>query len=101
MRKNICMALIFTFTLSITVSSQQIANSKISGKVFLENKKAAAKATISLLRQKDSSTVKLSIPDENGSFEFENLKSGNYLISVSYTGYKKYFTAPFKIDDGS
>ena len=99
MRGNIYLTLMLIITFSITAFSQQATNGKISGKIFLENKKAAARATISLLRQKDSATIKLSIPDDNGSFEFENLKNGSYLVSVSYTGYKKYYTAPIKIDD--
>jgi iron complex outermembrane recepter protein len=72
---------------------------KISGKVFLENNKAAAKATVSLLRAKDSVAVKLSVPDDKGLYEFENIKDGDYLVSVTYTGYKKIYGAVFAITE--
>src|SRR5436189_5147874 len=101
MRRNIYLSVMLIIAFSITAFSQQTTNGKISGKIFLENKKAATKATITLLQQKDSATIKLSVPDDNGSFEFENLKNGNYLVSVSYTGYKKYYTVPIKINDAA
>ena len=72
---------------------------KISGKVLLENNKAASKATVSLLREKDSAAVKLSVPDDKGSYEFENVKDGSYLISVTYTGYKKLYGTAFAITE--
>lgn len=70
----------------------------IRGKVYLPNNKPAANATAILLREKDSAVVKLTVPDEAGIFEFANVKPGNYWITVSYSGYKKYISAPIQVD---
>ncbi len=57
-------------------------NSKISGKIINGgDQKIIDAATISLLKSKDSTLVKLSLADKDGYFSFDNLKSGNnYLI---------------------
>ena len=86
------LAIVFSFYLSAQSGT-------VSGKVLLEDNKPAAKATVSLLRQKDSGAVKLSVPNENGTYSFENIKAGNYLVGVTYTGYKKYFSTAFQVDD--
>jgi hypothetical protein len=44
-------------------------------------------ATVSLVYAKDSSLVSFSRTNEDGVFNFKNLTSGSYLISVSYVGY--------------
>ena len=44
-------------------------------------------ATVSLVYAKDSSLVSFSRTNEAGVFNFKNLTSGSYLISVSYVGY--------------
>lgn len=92
-------AALFVIVFNATAFSQHTVIGKVSGKVYLENNKAAVKATISLLNQKDSATVKLSVPDDNGVFLFEDLKEGEYFIAVTYAGYKKYVSIPFKISE--
>lgn len=69
---------------------------RITGKVFLEDK-TAQNAIVLLLRKSDSATIKLSMPDESGTFEFEGIKDGSYIVSATHIGYKKYFTAPFNM----
>jgi iron complex outermembrane recepter protein len=83
----------------ITTHAQSVNNGRVSGKILLEVNIPAKNATISLLRGKDSVAIKLAIPDDNGYFEFEHIKAGNYLISVSHTGYKKYISTAFSIDE--
>lgn len=63
----------------------------IAGKVFLENHKPAIKATVSLLKLKDSAAVQIAVPDEQGLYLFENIPAGNYRVCVSYAGYKKMY----------
>ncbi len=74
------------------------AQTKIFGRVLLEDDRPASQATVSLLRQKDSSTLKLAIPDDKGGYEFDNLLAGRYLIAVSFTGYQKFYSSELLVD---
>src|SRR6478672_11377691 len=49
-------------------------------------------ATISLLRSKDSSLVKIGLTDKNGDFNFENLPAGKYIIMATSIGHRKVFS---------
>src|SRR5262245_35956131 len=61
---------------------------KISGTV-LKNTIPAEGATITLLRGKDSASVKFSAANKEGAFIFENLPYGKYLLSATAVGHKK------------
>jgi iron complex outermembrane receptor protein len=64
---------------------------KISGTVLVAEKPVAG-ATASLLRAKDSSTVKLSASGKEGNFMFEDVADGSYLVSVTAVGHQKAFS---------
>ncbi len=55
------------------------------------NGRAIESASVTLLRQKDSSLVKAAVSDKNGVFSFENIAFGNYFISVSSVGYERFY----------
>ena len=65
---------------------------KISGHITSKNEKAMGGATISLLRAKDSSIVKLSVANKEGLFAFDKIADGKYLISVTAVGHQKNFS---------
>ena len=70
----------------------------LSGKIVKDEKPVAA-ATVSLLRAKDSSVVKLSTSNTTGVFIFEKIPYGNYIISVTAVGHQKAFSAlPASLD---
>lgn len=50
-------------------------------------------ATVMLLQPKDSTLVNFGRTDENGAFEFKNVKKANYLLKISFVGY-----IPFQTD---
>jgi len=94
------MALSFFYCLfSSSLFGQQPAGNKISGKVYTEKNTAAKSATVFLLQQKDSGTVKIAVPDENGLFEFDNIAPGHYLIHVTHTGFKNYYSHAILLDE--
>lgn len=66
---------------------------RIAGSVIVGNQKAFASATATLLRAKDSSIVKMSVSDQLGKFQFENIPEGKYLVLVSATGYHPTYSA--------
>ena len=60
---------------------------KISGIVKDDAGKPSAAATIALLRGKDSIAVKYAITAKDGSYHFDNVAAGNYLVAASHVGY--------------
>jgi iron complex outermembrane receptor protein len=73
---------------------------KISGTI-VKNEKPADGATISLLRAKDSATVKLSAANNDGVFVFENIPYGNYLLSVTAVGTRKAWSSPIELSSAA
>ncbi len=49
-----------------------------------------ASSTVMLLSAKDSSLVNFTRTNDNGSFSFKNLKSGNYVLKISFVGFIPY-----------
>lgn len=64
-------------------------NCKITGKIIDGKTGGAVEyATVSVLKASDSSLANGSITASNGSFSVNNLAAGNYLVRVSFIGYK-------------
>ncbi len=77
-------------------------NGKISGSIIDGgDQKIIDAATVSLLKTKDSSLVKVSLTDKQGNFAFENVKTGNYLIMASSIGHLKVYSSGVIISESS
>jgi iron complex outermembrane recepter protein len=74
------------------------AQGKISGQITDDKNKIVEFASVTLLKAKDSTLVKGALSDQNGSFEFEKISSGDYLVNISQMGYKKFYTPKFSLD---
>ena len=87
-----CMRLLLPFLLLLlTLNSNSYAQGiTVSGNITTGDKAVEA-ASLSLLKTKDSSLVKLEISDKQGNFEFTNIKAGNYFLQADVIGYKKVF----------
>jgi len=72
-------------------------NGKITGNIKDGPQKNLQSATIALLRAKDSSTIKFSVTNKDGYYEFVNVKEGKYLVSVTLVGFEKSFSQPFEV----
>ena len=68
-------------------SLAQTNKGRIVGTVTTANQKALESATVALLKAKDSSIVKSGMSDQTGTFEFEKIADGKYLVLVSAVGY--------------
>ncbi len=90
MTKFIRNLLIAILCVPTCLSAQAPQTGKISGSIKSADDKAIDAATISLLKAKDSSIVKISVSDKAGNFEFENIKAGNYFLTAEAVGYNKY-----------
>ena len=74
------------------LSSQLMAQNKtgkINGSVTDDKQKGIDGATVSLLRSKDAGLVKVSVTDKSGNYEFEKIADGDYILSVTVTGFQK------------
>jgi hypothetical protein len=76
--------------LLFSISSFANAQSgKISGLIKAIDNKPIDAATVSLLKSKDSSLVKIAVTDKSGGFVFESINTGMYLIQVEAIGFDK------------
>ncbi len=82
--------LVLIFLSAITLSFSASAQ-KISGVVKDEQGKGLEKTTISLLRTKDSSVIKLAVTGKDGQFSIET-SAGSYLLSASHIGYSTQYS---------
>ncbi|MCD8539151.1 MAG: carboxypeptidase-like regulatory domain-containing protein [Leadbetterella sp.] len=70
---------------------------KISGYVKDSTAAAIPYALVSLGKTTDSSMIKFEATDEQGYFEFEEVKEGKYYLKISSTGYRDFFSSPFEV----
>lgn len=87
---------LFALLLIVITFSSAVSAQKISGVVKDQAGKGLEKTTVSLLRAKDSSVVKLSVSDQDGRFSFE-APAGKYLVSTSHIGYIPLYSKPFDV----
>ncbi|MBI5859082.1 MAG: TonB-dependent receptor [Sphingobacteriales bacterium] len=87
---------LFSAFLSLILLAFSSQSQKVSGVVKDENGREMEKTTVSLLRAKDSSVVKLALTSTNGQFSFQS-ESGKYLVSVSHVGYTTQYSKIFEV----
>jgi len=92
---------IITLLAALIVSVSSIAQSKgsVSGKITDQQNKPMPSATVSLLKGKDSSVVKFTVTDKAGIYQFENITSGQYLVSITAVGHAKNFSKKIEVTD--
>src|ERR1700754_2227238 len=82
----------------IGMSSFAQSGGKISGSIKDGgNQKIIDAASVSLLRAKDSSLVKVAVADKDGNFSFENVKEGSYLVLATSVGHTKTYSSKISI----
>lgn len=69
----------------------------IAGIVTDQKAKPLSSATVVLLKLKDSSLVKSLITTIDGKFQFKNLSSDSFIISITHIGYKEFKTGLIKL----
>lgn len=92
------------FTLAVFVLMATVVNaqtSKISGIINDEQGKAIASGSVSLLKAKDSSLIKVAVSDKTGAYEFPNIKEGTYLLSATSIGFSKSLSPVFEVKGGT
>ncbi|MEO8763129.1 MAG: TonB-dependent receptor [Ginsengibacter sp.] len=99
MNKNL--PLLFTTFLVCLPGAQQLkSQSLVNGVIKDANDKLLQFANVLLLKSADSSLVKGVISDAAGKYSFENIASGKYLITATFTGTTPGYTQVFEITTG-
>jgi iron complex outermembrane recepter protein len=82
----------------LNASFAQTTGGKIKGTVKDQGQKAATSATVALLKAKDSTVVKMSATAADGSFSFDGIAEGKYLVMVTAVGAAKTYSPGFDIN---
>ena len=90
MRKIAVLALGFLMSFSVAQAQQ------ITGIVRDQQGKEMDKSTVSLLRAKDSSVLKLAVTNSSGRFSF-SADPGKYLVSVTHVGFSPSFSPVIEV----
>src|SRR5688500_12924927 len=72
-----------------TLALAQAGAGRISGTVTDHLNQGIDGATVSLLRAKDARLVKVALSDKKGFFEFDKIAAGEYIVSITSTGFQK------------
>lgn len=76
--------------LSGAIRAQTPARFTLQGRAVDTSAAPLPSSTVMLLSPKDSSLVNFGRTDENGAFAFKSLKSGNYILKISFVGFLPY-----------
>jgi hypothetical protein len=79
--------------IKLNVYGQTQTEYSIKGKIQDSSNNPVEFASIAILNAKDSSMVKGTVSDSTGVFSFNSIASGNYLVTVSFIGYKNYISS--------
>lgn len=85
--KKILLSTFVTALYTVTAFSQD--STQVRGKVLFENQPVSG-ASVSLLKEADSSLVKMSVSNEAGEFSIKTLK-GNYILHITAIGYAAHY----------
>ncbi|MDZ4796286.1 MAG: TonB dependent receptor [Bacteroidota bacterium] len=96
MRKILTLLTVSLTALSFTTQAQ-VQNGKVSGTVIDGSIKTIESATITLLRAKDSTVVKMSVADKTGKYVFDAVAEGKYFVSISAVGHTKGLSEIFEV----
>lgn len=98
MKKFFSFLVIFCFSASLFAQSK---TGKVSGKVTDDKQNGVEAATVTLLRNKDKALAKAGVTDKAGDFELINIAEGEYILSVTATGFGTISSQPFTVSTGN
>jgi len=89
----------FVILLSIALASPMLAQKTVQGSLLDRNSKPLAFASVALLSARDSSLIKGSVASAEGQFRFDQVKPGQYRISVTMVGFQPTKSAVITVAD--
>ncbi|MEI8054355.1 MAG: TonB-dependent receptor, partial [Bacteroidota bacterium] len=88
------MKTISTFLLSMFFFSSNLTfaqSTDVTGKTVSDTNNPLSFVTVSLLKKSDSTLLKVAVSNESGTFYFENIAYGNYLLKFTNVGHEQIF----------
>jgi iron complex outermembrane receptor protein len=93
--KNVrCLWMVLGMLVSLGASAQSV-----NGIILDPADKVIAGATVQLLLTKDSSVVKFTVTQADGSFVFRQVEKGMYLLSISHVNFITSFSSHFSVNE--
>jgi hypothetical protein len=83
--------------LATAKAQTQPATAKVTGQLTDAQGKPMEFATVSLLNVTDSSLIKGTLTTDTGTYIFDHIAAGTYIIKATAVGYVKTFSAPFNV----
>jgi iron complex outermembrane recepter protein len=83
-------------TLALATSAQEKPG-KLHGKVTDTRGTAISSASVTLLKAKDSGLVKMTVSGPEGTYSFENLALGSYIVAISAVGFEKKYSNALEV----
>jgi hypothetical protein len=83
----------------VAASANSFNNGSVKGILVDEKNQPVPFATLMLRSSADSSLYKGELTNENGVFNFENIKEGNYYLEVKTIGFQKFRSGPITISE--
>lgn len=85
-------------TIVLLSQAQTNTSGKVTGSIKDGGQqKVIDAASVSLLKAKDSSLVKIAVADKDGNFTFENVNEGTYRVLASSIGHSKVYSPVFTV----
>jgi iron complex outermembrane receptor protein len=88
---------IFLGFVMMAISGSALLAQQVTGVVKNDDGKAVEKATVSLLRAKDSSVAKLGVTSKDGKYTITGASEGRYLVSTTSVGYSPAYSSQFEL----
>jgi len=88
--------LVLGICIALTLPAQE-KTGRISGTVLDDKQSPVESATVTLLRNKDQSLAKVGVTDKSGNFKFEKIANGEYIITITASGFAKQTSNPFTV----
>src|SRR5258706_13465769 len=96
MRTNLFLLLLTMTCFFIKANAQ---TGEVYGNVKTTDNKPLEAATVSLLKTKDSSLIKIAEADKAGVYKFENIRYGNYMVQAEALGHDKSMSKIFDLNE--
>ncbi|RYF66781.1 MAG: carboxypeptidase regulatory-like domain-containing protein [Cytophagaceae bacterium] len=97
MRLLILLSVLYWYT-STVANAQQAIRGSITGQCIDQADKPLPFSTMLLVKASDSTLVKGAVADAEGTYLFEHIAAGQYLVAAQQVGYTKNYTAAFTLD---
>lgn len=91
-----CFLLILLSSWTICLKAQNNGN-RVMGNIQEQTGEAIPFVNVMVLKQADSSLVKIAITDTLGNFVLEDIPVGTYFLQALYVGYQKYYGRMFEL----